>query len=373
MAQSSKGVAGMPEPRRVVINGKFLAAESTGVHRVASELIRHSIRLIRDDPALAAALELELWVPRAGVERARSLGVPFRTIGPFNGIPWEQVTLPMLARERLILSLCNVGPVAARNAVTMFHDAQVYITPESYRPAFRYWYRVHQPLAGRRHRRILTVSDFSKAQLEHHRLAPEDRIGVILNGVDHVLDTMPDEAIVGRLGLAPHGYVVGLANTQQHKNIGVLLRAFSDPALADLRLVLFGSATAADFAALGHHVPANVTFAGRISDPELRALYGSALCLAFPSTTEGFGLPPLEAMTTGCPAIAAPCGALPQACGSAAIYADPFNVGQWIAAIRALRDDDALRGTMASQAREWSAGFTWQNAASRLLEELIRA
>ena len=56
-----------------------------------------------------------------------------------------------------------------------------------------------------------------------------------------------------------------------------------------------------------------------IEDGEFRALLDQALCVGFPSTTEGFGLPPLEGMTVGCPAVLAPCGALPEIGGEAAI------------------------------------------------------
>lgn len=357
--------------RHVVVNGKFLTAESTGVHRVAAELVRHAHALLAEDPALSSRLKLEVWVPPAGAERARQLGVPFRIVGPLSGIPWEQITLPARAKGRLILSLCNVGPLAARNAMTMFHDAQVHSTPESYSPYFRRWYRFHQPIAGRRHRRILTVSNFSREQLAHYGLARTDRTGVILNGVDHVLDIQPDESILGRVGVEPGRYVVALANVQPHKNIGILLKAFADPRLSDLDLVLFGAADAARFKAVGHTLPEGVRFAGRVSDGELRALYGSALCIAFPSTTEGFGLPPLEAMTTGCPAVVAPAGALPQTCGPAAVYADPSSVEEWVSAIRRIADDARYREEMRVGSKAWASSFTWRNAASRMVGELL--
>lgn len=357
--------------RHVVVNGKFLTAESTGVHRVAAELIRHAHALLAEDPQLASRLDLEVWVPQAGAERARKLGVPFRIVGPLGGIPWEQITLPARANGRLILSLCNVGPLAARNAITMFHDAQVHSTPESYSRYFRQWYKFHQPIAGRRHRRILTVSNFSREQLAHYGLARTDRTGVILNGVDHVLDIEPDDRVLDRLGVEQGRYVVALANIQPHKNIGILLEAFSDPRLADLDLVLFGAAGAAQFKAAGHALPERVRFAGRVSDGELRALYGSALCIAFPSTTEGFGLPPLEAMTMGCPAIVAPAGALPQTCGPAAVYADPSNVEEWVSAIRRLADDAGHREKMHVGSKAWASSFTWRNAASRMVGEIL--
>jgi glycosyltransferase involved in cell wall biosynthesis len=358
-------------PRHVVVNGKFLTVESTGVHRVAAELIRHAHTLLTEDAELSSKLDLEVWVPRTGAERARQLGVPFKVVGPLDGIPWEQITLPARANGRLILSLCNVGPMAARNAMTMFHDAQVHSTPQSYSPSFRHWYKFHQPIAGRRHRRILTVSDFSRDQLAHYGLAASDRTGVILNGVDHVLEIAPDERILDRLGVQQGRYVVGLANVQQHKNVGLLLKAFADPRLADLDLVLFGTAGASEFRAAGHVLPDRVRFAGRVSDGELRALYGAALCIAFPSTTEGFGLPPLEAMTMGCPAIVAPAGALPQTCGRAAVYADPSSVEDWIVAIRRIADDGRYREELRAGSRVWASGFTWRNAATRLVGELL--
>jgi glycosyltransferase involved in cell wall biosynthesis len=357
--------------RHVVVNGKFLTAESTGVHRVAAELIRHAHAILAEDARLAGKLELEVWVPPAGAEGARELGVPFKVVGPLSGIPWEQITLPARANGRLIVSLCNVGPVAARNAMTMFHDAQVHSTPQSYSPYFRHWYRFHQPLAGRRHRRILTVSNFSREQLAHYGLSKTDRTGVILNGVDHVLDIELDESILDRLAVQRGRYVVALANVQPHKNIGILLKAFADPRLADLDLVLFGAAGAAQFKAAGHALPERVRFAGRVSDGELRALYGSALCIGFPSTTEGFGLPPLEAMTMGCPAVVAPAGALPQTCGPAAVYADPSNAEEWIVAIRRLADDARYREELRVGSKAWASSFTWRNAASRLVEEIL--
>lgn len=355
---------------RVIVNGRFLTAELTGVHRVAAELLRHAHICLLENPELASRLELQLWVPRNGRDAARALGLPFRVVGPLRGIAWEQVTLPLRARGRTILSLCNVGPIITRKAVTMLQDAQVHSTPASYSRGFRAWYRLQQPIVGRRHRRVLTVSEFSRAQLAHYGHAPAEKTITIPNGADHALRAPPDERVVEKLGLQPGRYVVALANTQPHKNIGMLLDAFSDKRLADLTLVLFGAASREQFKGLGHHVPPNTCFTGRISDGELWALYRGACCLAFPSLTEGFGLPPLEAMSLGCPAVVAPEGALPQTCGRAALYVDPSKADDWVTAIRMLADDPARREKMGQNGKAWAANFTWRNAASQLLAEL---
>lgn len=349
------------------MNGKFLADELTGVHRVGAELIRNCHQLLTEDPGIAPGLAMELWIPRKGREKAAALGVPYRIVAPLEGVAWGQITLPLRARGCMILSLGNVGPVLARNAVTMIQDAQIHSTPKSYGLLFRAWYRFHQPIAGRRHRRILTVSEFSRRQLAHYGVVSPEKVSVIHNGADHVLRDRPDHAVVARLGLAPGRYAMALANVQPHKNIGLLLEAFADPSMRDLTLVLFGAAGAESFAEAGLPVPPNVRFTGRLRDEELWGLYRNALCLAFPSLTEGFGLPPLEAMMLGCPVVAAPAGALPESCGDAPIYADPYNAVPWREAILSLTADETLRRAMIDRGHEWASRFSWKGAAIRLI------
>lgn len=358
---------GIPQStnRRLVINGKFLRARPTGVHRVARELLRALDRLDHHRlPRFAA-----LTTPGPALP-AVTPSIAVQPVGRLRGQAWEQIELPRAARGDLILSLCNLGPVAARNAVTMIHDAQVFITPESYSRAFRAWYRLILRQAGRRHRRIVTVSHFSKQQLVAHRIASPDKITVIHNGVDHILRVDSEAAIVRGLGLERRGYVVALANTQRHKNIGVLLKAFGRPELAALKLVLIGGARRESFETLGLRVPDNVVFAGMVSDEGLRGLLEDALCLAFPSLTEGFGLPPLEAMLLGCPAVIAPCGALPEVCGSAAVTADPHDPAAWSEAVRSLADDQVLWSARSAAGRTHAASFTWDRAARQLLAVL---
>src|SRR6185503_13301669 len=117
-------------------------------------------------------------------------------------------------------------------------------------------------------------------------------------------------------------------------------------------------------------LPPNVIITGRISDGALRAFYEAALCVAFPSTTESFGLPPVEAMRVGCPAIVAPCGALPEVCGDAAIYADPASAQAWTDAILALSHDAEGWQAASEAGKVQAARFTWRTAAEQLLAVL---
>jgi len=359
--------------RGTYINGRFLAASPAGVHRVAEELIVAVDRLFSMEPALATAFSLTLAIPRNVRRQPRFDQVGVRTMGQLTGVPWEQFDLACLTTSGLCVNLCNTGPLIRRNAMTMLHDAQVYSTPASYSRAFRLWYKIIQPLIGRRHKHILTVSNFSKSELVRYGIAPAEKISVIPNGCDHILSIRPDGTAAGRFGLLDRPYVLSLANIQFHKNIGILLDAFTDPVLKHTTLALFGGATAADFAAIGRKAPENVMFLGRITDAELAGLMEGAAAFACPSLTEGFGLPPLEAMQLGCPVIVAPCGALPEVCGDAALTADPHDATVWAAQILRLAADESLRNDMRAKGKARAETFTWERAARQLLRVIAEA
>ncbi|SEM45328.1 Glycosyltransferase involved in cell wall bisynthesis [Pseudoxanthomonas sp. GM95] len=363
--------------RRISFNGKFLTSThaSTGVQRVAQQLIVALDQLLVENQHLASKLDVQLIVP-GDETRAITLGA-IRISGSsrfsrwFKSIPWEHLVLPIRARGSTLINLCNLGPVAKFNAYTMMHDAQVHSSPASYSWKFATWYRLIQPMLGRANRRILTVSHFSKKQLVQYRVADADRISVIHNGCDHVLEIQQDTDILQRLALQPGRYVVALSTLQAHKNIPVLLRAFADPRLAEITLVLFGSISRTDFERSGHAVPPSTVFPGRLTDEQMTGLIANAGAFAFPSLTEGFGLPPLEAMALGCPVVAAPCGALPETCGDAAVYADAGRADAWVDALASIISDPALADGLRAKGRAHASDFSWRRAAYALLELIL--
>jgi len=353
----------------VYINGRFLASPQTGVQRVGEQLVQAVDRAIGRDPQTLGG-RFELLAPRRA---GRGLALDHIRATRFGTLPpllWEQFDLPWRSRRGMSLNLCNVGPVVRRHAVTMVHDAQVYTTPQSYSKLFRLWYRLVQPLLGRRHRLILTVSEYSRKQLTDWGVAPSDKIKVVYNGVDHVLAFGRDDSALDAAGLEKGRYVLGLASLQPHKNTAVLLKTWADMPPAGVRLALFGDVERAILEQAHGPLAENVVLLGRVSDAQLRSLIEQALCFACPSTTEGFGLPALEAMALGCPAVVAPCGALPEVCGNAVLYADPDSPSAWQAAISRLATDPDARAGLAEAGRTQARQFTWANSADRLLDTL---
>ena len=355
---------------RTVINGRFLCASQTGVQRVAANLILAVDSLLAERGATAAG-DWVVRAPRGAQARFPLKSMRFAGDSLLMGHAWEQLELPLATGRAELINLCNAGPLNVPSALTVIHDAQVYLTPQSYSQAFASWYRFALPRLAARSRRVATVSEFSKNMLARFGVAPLERIAVIPNGVDHILQVPADDAVRRRLGLTLTPYVVAFGSLQPHKNLALLLRAFAAPALADIQLVVCGGLEAAEVErALGVAPGRNVLFAGRVTDGEIRALLEGAVCLACPSTTEGFGLPPLEAMRLGCPAVVSPAGALPEVCGSAAVYAAADDPGAWVAAIGELATDAGVREACRSRSQAHAAQYTWRRSAERLLDLL---
>ena len=98
-----------------------------------------------------------------------------------------------------------------------------------------------------------------------------------------------------------------------------------------------------------------------------------SFCLAFPSFTEGFGLPPLEAMTLGCPVIATDRASLPEICGEAALFASPTDPEAWFQQLIRLRDNEPLRSQLVAKGRVRAKHFSWRKSAELYLELMALA
>jgi glycosyltransferase involved in cell wall biosynthesis len=248
----------------------------------------------------------------------------------------------------------------------MIHDAQVWDAPESYSHGFRIAYRLLLPVIARTARHVLTVSKFAKSRLEALRIVPRGKTHVILNGADHMDRITADPSTLHRYRLTEKGYILAIGNLAPHKNLAMLIKAAAARSPGAPDLVVAGGMNSNVFAEAGLSFGNGVRFIGRVRDTELKALYEGALALAFPSLTEGFGLPPVEAMSCGCPVLATTGGAVPEVCGEAAHYVDPNSPADWTSALEQIALDSELRLTLSRHGRERCLVFTWAKAADHL-------
>jgi len=118
-----------------------------------------------------------------------------------------------------------------------------------------------------------------------------------------------------------------------------------------------------------------VLLVGSVDQAQLEAWYRNAVAFVFPSLTEGFGYPPLEAMQRGVPVIASRAGSLPEVLGDAAAYFAPTDPDELVSRISEVVDDAALRASMASKGLVQAAKYNWADAAAAtagLLQGLVR-
>ena len=351
------------------LNGKFTAQRTTGVQRVAAQLVQAL-------DARVAGRWVLLCPPGGRLPPLRHIEA--RTVGP-AGLPttlWEQCMLPWAARDGVLLNLAGAAPALARRQVCMLHDAAVFDHPEAYTRRFTLWYRWLFRRVARRALALLTVSDFSRLRLALHLRVDASRFALVPNGADHLDAVQADDGVLDRHGLRGQRYLLAVGSDNPTKNHAALLAAFAR--LGDepgLRLVMVGGGNAAVFAGHGQAGagPANVLRIGALGDAALKTLYANALGLVFPSLYEGFGLPPLEAMACGCPVAAARAASLPEVCGEAALYFDPHDVDDIAAALRRLCGDADLRARLRAAGARQAARFTWAASAAALCAALRAA
>lgn len=346
---------------RLLLNGRFLTRPMTGVDRTALSLVRHM-----ESPALDVAVP----AGAPGDEEIRYiLGLPKSSEilrSPRSGYFWEQVELARLRPRQTLLSLCNMGPVMRRNQLVLIHDAQVFDAPQSYSLAFRSAYNLLLPILASRARVVATVSDYSRGRLRAHGIGNGRRIEVIPNAASHILETEAEHGALRKFDLEPGSFLLALGSLARHKNLDMLVSACEARRDRSIPLIIAGGGNEKVFRdALGSFGP-NVRCLGRVSDSELRALYENTALFLFPSLTEGFGLPALEAMILGAPILASTGGAIPEVCGEAAHYCHPRDEAGWTQEIERLLGDPAERLANVQDGKARARRFNWTSSARHL-------
>ena len=349
---------------RWAINGRFLSQPQTGVQRYAREITRALDALLAGDERRAARWELVVPGHCDTLPALQAIAIRRTHLG--RGHLWEQTVLPVAARGKGLLSLGNLGPLAHSRQIVCMHDANVFLEPASYSRRFRVAYQAGLPALARRARAVTTVSAFSAAMLARHGVAGPAPCPVIGNGHEHALRWNASRSTFATPGRFPRPFVFALGSRARHKQLDLLLDLAPALDARGLDLVISGG-SAAIFAGTRRETPRNVHALGFVGDDDLAALFQRALCFAFPSRTEGFGLPLLEAMVHGAPIVAARCASMPEVCGDAALYAAPDDPAAWLAAFDRLAGDDALCADLRAKGYARCPQFSWRTGAEAYL------
>lgn len=363
--------------KSLVINGRFLGQPLSGVQRYATEIVKaldailgHSgeqpVSCVLAAPPGARPIELSSIAVRTVASPALIAKLLPAAV---QGHAWEQSTLAASARGAVLLNLCGSAPLGKADQLTVIHDAAIYRNPQFFSRAYRF---AHGFLDRRISAcsRIASVSQFSSRELGE--VLGIDPAGIVVspNGADH-LGTAVDIAAPTRLGLDDKPFFVFVGNLTPNKNLAAAVQAIAALGGA-ARLAVVGASNQRVFSAATGAVDDDVRMLGRVDDETLAGLLRSAAALVFPSFYEGFGIPPLEAMTQGCPVIASRIPAVEETCADAALYFAPDSPAELAQQMQlVLTEPTVARAERIARGHARSARFTWRASAQQLHAALL--
>ncbi len=280
---------------------------------------------------------------------------------------WEHTYLPWRSRHYdLLCCPANIAPFHVpenTKLVLTLHDAAFKTFPQSFSRTFRRYYEWLVPRNIARADRVVTVSHASEKEILRFFPEAEGKITVIPPGVSSFYRPVT--------GVKKEKQLLCVGSVNERKNVAGVIGAFlSLPKGHGYRLVLAGNhfgnfalseRTLSALSAAKAHP--DIVFVEGADDETLRHLYNASRCLVFPSFYEGFGLPPLEAMACGIPAIVSDVSAVPEACGEAALYCNPHDVSDIAEKMRRMMEDEALYAGLKRKGLEHVRKFSWEMAA----------
>ena len=355
----------------ITINGRFLSQPLSGVQRFARELtMALDARIANGDvPVGLKDVNWRLAVPQGTAVDLELQAIAVDRFGSGAGHLWEQTALYRHARGGRLLGFGGSGPLLHRRQAVVIHDVTIFRHPASFKRSYRL---LHGALgfALTRLAKIATVSEFSRRELADVFKVQEAGIDVIYNAVDHFAAITPDESIIRRLGLSTTGFFLLVGTMKPNKNLDFAIRAFEAMGNSEQKLVVVGGSAPTVFKSKQAESTGGILYPGRLTDQEIAALERHAIAFVFPSLYEGFGIPPLEAMTQGCPVLAADIAAAREACGAAALYFDPTDLLELTDAMRRISANTALRQSLQEAGRANVGRFSWHQSAGRVFDML---
>ena len=217
----------------------------------------------------------------------------------------------------------------------------------------------------------------SEIKKSEERKGKESKITVLLSGVNERFFSEISSSVLmttrNRYSLGDFPYIFTVGTVQPRKNYVRLIQSLAQLRAKglDIHLVIAGGKGWLDnpiYAAIAEtHMENFVHFIGFAADEDLPALYKNAVCLAFPSLYEGFGLPILEAMACGVPVLTSNISSLPEVAGDAAIMVDPYDLDTITNGLERLVLDTDLRASLIQKGLARAREFTWEKSARQLL------
>jgi glycosyltransferase involved in cell wall biosynthesis len=288
-----------------------------------------------------------------------------------NTFYFDQVVISQVIKEQKIdlffspyykFSVFTKVPV-----ITSIFDV-MYLVLDEYKNDIKNIYRKNFiKLTYKKVKKVITSSNFAKNEIMKVLNLPDEKIGVVYLSVDEKFKPQPVEKIKEikeKYGINK-SYILYVGNAKPHKNLNRLLSAWQlidEKIKKDYILVLAG--VGQKFC----YKDENTLIIPFVSEEELAVLYTGATVFVFPSIYEGFGLPPLEAMSCGCPVISSNTSSMPEVLGDACLYFNPYDVNQISKTILEILHSETLREKLQKKGFEKVKSYSLEKMVNSLIK-----
>ena len=261
-------------------------------------------------------------------------------------------------------------PLAPCDTVVMIHDLSFEHIPETFKRRSWMQMRITVRRTARSASHILTDSEYSRQDILRTYGLPPERVTTTPLAAPSRFKPVNDRQVLEKYGISGD-YILAVGSIQPRKNIARLIRGYTrmlaqHPDNAP-RLVIVGKRAwlfeDTIRAAAVSSANDKILFTGYVPESDLAALYTSALCFAYPSFFEGFGIPLLEAMRCGAPTVTSDRTCFPEVVGDASLIIDPFDEQSIADGLWRMISDAALREQLRSRGFVQSSLFDWRQTA----------
>lgn len=349
----------------------------TGVERYAAELIRHLAEIDHENEYyLYFRTKPQPWFSRLPANFHIRL-IPFPKFWTQLRLSWEMFTRPV---DILVILASALPFYHPRRSVVTVHDVAFELFPEAFTPFMRRYLIFFTRYVVKHAARIIAVSESTKRDLVRLYGCPKEKIKVIHLGRDEKfkpVDYGNAQPVLDKHGLVHKKYLLFVGTLQPRKNLARLVDAYiklkRDNRIEEKLVIIGGKGW------LWKPIVKKIEDAGLkdaiqvlgyVEDEDLPAVYSGAVLLTLPALYEGFGLPPLEAMSCGTPVVVSNVSSLPEVVGPAGCLVDPMNANSIAGGLMKVLVDPKLREEMAREGVRQAARFDWRSTARETLELL---
>ena len=307
---------------KCVVDGYFLTQKITGTQRYSYEILAELDKLI-------AKNSIEILVPEYAEKLPNYQNIRIVKYGNHKGLLWQQTDLAVYLRHRDAYGvfLNNIISLSYPKGIIVLHDVCYRVNPQFYQSLrdkmSMYWHRLNYRAVANSDMKIVTVSEFSKREIIKYYSVNSKKIHVINSTWQHIQKIQNSESTFARFPeLEPKKYYFSMSSLQANKNFKwVLYAAKNNP--NETFAIAGGGKLKGAAGAMGLVNLPNVCFLGYVSDEDAKTLMSNCKAFLFPTLYEGFGLPPMEALACGSPAIVSDIPVMHEIYGDSVRYIDP--------------------------------------------------